>query len=114
MTNDLQGIELTDDETRGAGARSTSIGLHAVKLADARVAATGILDKLAEWRAADRDPRAAGGHTVTINDRHILVALYLRATTATSNATSPLTQRRCSAPAAITRSCSSGGCKNRP
>jgi hypothetical protein len=80
MTNDLQGIELTDDETRGAGARSTSIGLHAVKLADARVTATGLLDKLAEWRAADRDPRAAGGHTVAINDRHVLVALYLLAT----------------------------------
>ena len=79
MNTEMLGIELTEDETRGAGARASSIGLHAVKLADARLAATGVLEKLAEWRKADRDPRVAGGVDAVITDRHMLVALFVLA-----------------------------------
>lgn len=70
-------IELTSDEVAAAGGKVSPVTLREVQLADARVRATGVLEKLPEWRHEDRGAPGIGGQPKIIDDRMILITLLL-------------------------------------
>jgi hypothetical protein len=73
-------IELTGDEVAAAGGKVSPVTLDDVKLADVRVRATGVLEKLQQWRHDDAGTPGVGGRPAILNDRIILICLLILVT----------------------------------
>lgn len=73
-------VELTGDEIASSGGQTSLFTLAEVQRADDRVHATGVLDALPAWRAADEGLRGAGGRHKLVSDRVVLVAMLLLVT----------------------------------
>lgn len=74
--DDFAGL-ITEAEIRAAGGTTTMLTRKDVELADSRVQATGVLEKIARWREEDRVKTGAGGRPALISDRVVLILLLL-------------------------------------
>jgi hypothetical protein len=73
-------LGLTGEELRSGGNDEPPITLQQVRVADARVRATGVLELIPGWRLQDGGPKGPGGQPARIDDRLILIALLLLVT----------------------------------
>jgi hypothetical protein len=72
-------IGLTGEEVIAGGAVMSPIDLRLVERADLRVRATGVLERIPQWRLEDGGPKGPGGQPARFDDRLILIALLLLA-----------------------------------